>query len=347
MTAVTGNTFHSLQKRRLLLNVFFLGIRFFNAMKLADMNMNKQVNMNTDVEEDQMLYRIGTRGSKLALKQAEFVQKTLTEYFPEHEFRLAVVKTAGDKFNNVPMKEVGTKGIFIKEIEESLLAGTIDLAVHSMKDMPTELPEGLVLAKTWKREDPRDVLVLRENSSLDELPLHAVIATGSLRRKYQLLRLRPDLEIVDIRGNVETRIRKMEEQELDGIVLAAAGLKRLQLEEKITHYFDYDEMIPAPGQGVLAIEMPKKRKDIKALLEPFEDEETMSVVAGERHFLSLMGGGCHLPVGAIGEIRGEDICLKVMYGDEAGEKLVFAEAIGKDPIHIAEEAADKLRAQWQ
>lgn len=293
-----------------------------------------------------MIYKIGTRGSKLALKQAEFVQTVLTENFPEHEFPLVVVRTTGDKFNTIPMKEVGTKGIFIKEIEEYLLNGTIDLAVHSMKDMPTELPKGLVLAKTWKREDPRDVLILREKKSLNQLPFHARIATGSLRRKYQILKLRPDLEIVDIRGNVETRIRKMEEQKLDGIVLAAAGLKRLQLEEKITHYFDYDEMIPAPGQGALAIEMAEKRKDIKALLEPFEDEETMSAVAGERHFLSLMGGGCHLPVGAIGEIKGEEVCLKVMYGDETGEKLFFAEAIGKDPIYVAKEAANKLHVQW-
>lgn len=292
-----------------------------------------------------MIYRIGTRGSKLALEQAKFVQKRLAEYYPAHEFQLVIVKTTGDKFNNVPMREVGAKGIFIKEIEEHLLEGTIDLAVHSMKDMPSELPEGLVLAKMWKREDPRDVLILREKNSLSDLPFGAKVATGSLRRKYQLLKLRPDLQIVDIRGNVETRIRKMEEQKLDGIVLAAAGLKRLQLEEKITHYFDHDEMIPAPGQGALAIEMADKRKDIEDLLKPFEDEETMRVVAAERHFLSLMGGGCHLPVGAIGEIMGKDICLRVMYGDETGENIVFANVMGRDPIKIAEDVANKLRAE--
>lgn len=306
-----------------------------------------QAFLQNKLEEDAMLYRVGTRGSRLALAQAEYVQKRLTEYFPEHEFELVVVKTTGDKFSNVSMKEIGTKGIFIKEIEEQLLDGTIDLAVHSMKDMPGNLPEGLTLAKTWKREDPRDVLVLREASTLEELPYGAVVATGSLRRRYQLLKLRPDLKIVDIRGNVETRIRKMEEQQLDGIVLAAAGLKRLHLEERITRYFNYDEMIPAPAQGAIAIEVAEDRRDIHELLQPFGDEETMRIVAAERHFLALMGGGCHVPVGAIGELQGEEVCLRVIYGEETGEKLVFANAVGKDPIMVAKEAADQLHRQWQ
>lgn len=294
-----------------------------------------------------MLYKIGTRGSKLALAQAESVRKGLEEHFPEHKFELVIVKTTGDKFSNVPMKAIGTKGIFIKEIEERLIDGTIDMAVHSMKDMPAELPEGLALAKTWRREDPRDVLVLRENGLLAELPPGAVIATGSLRRKYQLLKLRADLQIVGIRGNVETRIRKMEEQGLDGIVLAAAGLKRLHLEERITRYLDYDEMIPAPAQGALAIEVAKERKDVLALLYPFEDEEAARAVAAERHFLALMGGGCHLPVGAIGETAGENIRLRVMYGDEAGENIVFADVSGRDPVIVAETAAKELHIQLQ
>lgn len=294
-----------------------------------------------------MIYKIGTRGSRLALAQTQIVQKRLTEHFPEHRFEPVIVKTTGDRFNDVPMKEIGTKGLFIKEIEEYLLDGTIDFAVHSMKDMPAELPEGLVLSKIWKREDPRDVLVLREKAALNELPPFAVIATGSLRRKYQLLRLRPDLKIVDIRGNVETRIRKMEEQRLDGIVLAAAGLKRLHLEERVTHYFDYDEMIPAPAQGALAIEAAESRSDVIAMLNQFGDEKSARTVAAERHFLSLMGGGCHLPVGAIGEIAGEDICLRVMYGEETGEKIVFADAAGRDTVAVAQKAAERLRAQYE
>lgn len=294
-----------------------------------------------------MIYKIGTRGSKLALAQAGIVQKRLAEHFPEHKFELVIVRTTGDKFHDVPMKEIGTKGLFIKEIEEQLLDGTIDFAVHSMKDMPGQLAEGLVLSKVWKREDPRNVLILREKKSLAELPDNAIIATGSLRRKYQLLKLRPDLQIADIRGNVETRIRKMEEQKLDGIVLAAAGLNRVHLEERIAQYFGYEEMIPAPAQGALAIETVEKRKDILTMLNRFADEESDRTVTAERHFLSLMGGGCHVPVGAIGETVGEDIFLKVMYGDEVGEKVVFASAAGRDPTAVAEEAAGRLRAQYE
>lgn len=295
--------------------------------------------------EINMIYKIGTRGSRLALAQAESVQKRLAERFLEHTFELVIVKTTGDKISNVPMREVGTKGIFIKELEEKLLEGSIDMAVHSMKDMPGGLPEGLMLSKIWKREDARDVLILREKSSLQQLLPGAVIGTGSLRRKYQLLRLRPDLMVVDIRGNVETRIRKMEDQKLDGIVLAAAGLKRLQLEERITQYFSYDEMLPAPAQGALALELAADRTDILAMLEQFEEEKDNRAVAAERHFLSLMGGGCHLPVGAIGEIVGKDIRLKVMYGDEKGEHMAFAQAVGRDPVIAAETAARMLREQ--
>ena len=294
-----------------------------------------------------MLYRIGTRGSKLALAQAEYVQNRLRERFPEHEFALVIVKTTGDKFSDVPMRKVGAKGIFIKELEEKLLDGSLDLAVHSMKDMPAGLPAGLMLAKPWKREDPRDVLILREASSLAELPAGARIATGSLRRKYQLLRLRPDLEVTDIRGNVETRIRKMEEQGLDGIVLAAAGLKRLHLEHRITQYFTPEEMIPAPAQGVLAIEMKESREDVRAMLSLLEDEADGCAVTAERQFLSLMGGGCHLPVGAIGEMTGDEITLRVMYGDEMGEELVFAEVSGKDPAAVAKEAAECVKQKMK
>lgn len=294
-----------------------------------------------------MRYRIGTRGSKLALAQAEYVQKKLKEQYPEHEFELVTVKTTGDKFVHVPMREVGTKGIFIKELEEKLLDGSIDLAVHSMKDMPAELPEGLMITRPWKREDPRDVLILREASSLEELPLGARVATGSLRRKYQLLRLRPDLEVPDIRGNVETRIRKMEEEKLDGIVLAAAGLKRLHLEDRITRYFTPEEMIPAPGQGVLAIELKETREDVRALLSVFEDEKELEAVTAERYFLSLMGGGCHLPVGAIGQKDGEEILLRVMYGDETGETLIFAKCSGTDPVSVAKEAAEWVKKRMK
>ena len=294
-----------------------------------------------------MRFVIGTRGSKLALAQAEYVQQKLQERYPEDEFELRIIKTKGDEIQNESLAAIGDKGLFVKEIERELLDGEIQLAVHSMKDMPAGLPAGLMLAKPWKREDPRDVLILRAASSLAELPAGARIATGSLRRKYQLLRLRPDLEVTDIRGNVETRIRKMEEQGLDGIALAAAGLKRLHLEHRITQYFTPEEMIPAPAQGVLAIEMKESREDVRAMLSLLEDEADGCAVTAERQFLSLMGGGCHLPVGAIGEMAGDEITLRVMYGDEMGEELVFAEVSGKDPAAVAKEAAECVKQKMK
>ncbi len=292
-----------------------------------------------------MVYKIGTRGSKLALAQAEQVKERLSKHFPEHVFELVIVKTTGDKRPDTPMKNIGEKGIFIKELEEKLISGSVDMAVHSMKDMPVELPDGLTLSKSWQREDTRDVLILREKRSLEELPENAVIATGSLRRKYQLLRLRPDLRIVDIRGNVETRIRKMEEQKLDGLVLAAAGLKRLKLEERITQYLEHDEMVPAPGQGAIAIEFAKSRKDVMTMLNAFEDKNTASEVEAERSFLALMGGGCHMPVGAVGKTEGGMICLSVMYSSEDGTDIAFAEASGRTPKEAAEAAAAKLQVR--
>lgn len=294
-----------------------------------------------------MIYMIGTRGSGLALAQSESVRKKLAEVFPEHSFELVTVKTAGDRLPETPMKQIGAKGIFIKELEEQLLSGKIDMAVHSMKDMPVDIPDGLAVSYGYEREDARDALVLREKSSLYELSDGAVIGTGSLRRKYQLLRLRPDLQVVDIRGNVETRIRKMNDLGLDGIVLAAAGLKRLGLENIITHYFEFDEMIPAPGQGAIAIETADNRQDIAELLSIFENGDTVGTVKAERYFLALMGGGCHMPVGAAGERVGKRIHLKVMYSDENGETIAFAEAIADDPKAAAEKAAENLISTYR
>ncbi len=353
MTAETGNTFfepsHFAFAKESFSCACSCGNTFFYALfPVVSADTDESVVFaSTDENEENMLYRIGTRGSKLALAQAGFVRKKLAEYYTMHLFELVVIKTSGDRFSDMPMRDIGEKGIFIKEIEEKLLDGSVDLAVHSMKDMPSELPSGLVLTKPWKREDPRDVLVLREKRSLADLPGKARIATGSLRRKHQLLCIRPDLQVVDIRGNVETRIRKMKEQELDGLVLAAAGLKRLGLGAEITQYLDYGEMVSAPAQGVLAIEAEKERDDVIGLVERFADEKTVCEVIAERHFLSLMGGGCHLPVGAVGEKKENILCLKTMYGDEAGDNVVFAQAQGVDPIAVAERAAEEIRAQWR
>lgn len=309
-----------------------------------------------------MKYVIGTRGSKLALWQAEYVKGRMEEKYPKDEFELRIVKTKGDKIQDRPLGEIGGKGLFVREIEELLLRGEIHIGVHSMKDMPAKAAEGLMFTKAWKREDARDVLILREKKSLRELPEGAVIGTGSKRRKYQLLQLRPDLKIVDIRGNVDTRLKKMEEQKLDGIVLAAAGLKRLGMEEKITCYLEPEEMIPAPAQGILAIEVAKEALELQKMLDAFAEEETVAAAAAERGFLEQIGGDCHVPVGAFCSREavsdqeteaaeksltagGKKYRLRTVFGSEDGSRMAFAEVFGTEPEKLAEKAAKKIRSQ--
>ena len=245
-----------------------------------------------------MRYIIASRGSKLALTQTEYVRSRLAAAYPQHEFQIQVVKTKGDLILDKPLHEIGDKGVFVKEIEEKILNHEADLGVHSMKDMPSAPVCGLMFAKAWKREDPRDVLILREKKSLEELPQGAVIGTGSRRREFQLKRLRPDLHITGIRGNVDTRLRKMLEQQLDGIVLAAAGLKRMGLEERITQYLPPAQMIHAPAQGILALEIRTDDKVLLEMINALRDEETVQAAAAGRGVLELIGGGGHIRVGA-------------------------------------------------
>ena len=295
-----------------------------------------------------MNYKIGTRGSKLALVQANYVCKRLQEQYPQHSFEIKVIQTQGDKIQNKPLNQIGTKGVFVKEIEEQILADEVQIGVHSMKDMPAQPAEGLLFTKAWKREDPRDVLILREKKSFAELPEGAVIGTGSMRRKVQLLRMRSDIRVVDIRGNVDTRLRKMEEQKLDGIVLAAAGLHRLGLEHLITQYFTTEEMISAPAQGILALEISKKRGELKEMLDALSEEETEVEAAAERGFLAEIGGDCHVPVGA-SCARNEDgtLTLAAMFGDESGEKTAYTTVVGINPQALAKEAALEIRKQME
>ena len=332
-----------------------------------------------------MHYKIGTRGSKLALVQAEFVRDCLQEHYPQDCFELKIIKTKGDKIQNKALSAIGDKGLFVKEIEQELLSGEIHLAVHSMKDMPGELPDGLCFAKAWKREDPRDVLVLREAKSLQELPKHAVIGTGSKRRKYQLLKLRPDLKVVGIRGNIDTRLRKLydgeiiyeevadnivnnneianekqnkySEYRLDGIVLAAAGIKRIGRDSEITQYFSEDDMIPAPAQGTLALELRADNAKLMAKLDALSDEKTNLCAGIEREFLKRIGGNCHLPVAAYCDIvsekdRGNDsnknnrLKLLAMFGSEDGKQLARTEQvwdITSDRNDIVERAVHDIR----
>lgn len=271
-----------------------------------------------------MNYKVGTRSSKLAMRQTKEVIDRLKEVYPEDSFEIVTLQTTGDKKRDVALEQIGTKGLFVDEIEKALLGDDIQLAVHSMKDMPEDLAPGLVFAKAWKREDPRDVLILREATSLEELPRGALIATGSKRREFQLKRLRPDLRVVGIRGNIDTRIRKLQEPladgtYLDGIVLAAAGLHRLGLEEKITQYLDVEDMIPAPAQGILALEVRGENQELLDKLNALSDEKTQRAAQMEREFLKSTGGNCRLPIGAY--LEPETNRFYTLFGNEDGSVL--------------------------
>ena len=251
---------------------------------------------------------IGTRGSQLALWQAEYVRKRLNRQFPDLGVELQIIKTTGDAFQEHSLAGLG-KGVFTKEIEQALLDGTIDLAVHSMKDLPTDMPDGLCIAAIPAREDPRDVLVTQCGLVLDKLPNGAIIGTTSPRRKSQLLHFRPDLQVADVRGNLDTRLRKLHETKLDGIILAAAGIKRLIGQEIITEYFEISRMIPAPGQGALGVEAREDDVEIKALLAAINDCRSEIEVVAERAVLRGLGGGCQVPIGANAELKGDKLHL--------------------------------------
>lgn len=273
---------------------------------------------------------VGSRGSKLALTQTQWVIDKLKNFYSEVQFEVKVIKTKGDKIVDVALDKIGDKGLFVKEIEEELLKGGIDLAVHSMKDIPSELPDGLIFAAVPEREDYRDALILKEGlKGLNDIPMGGRIGTGSKRRRYQLLELRPDLDIVPIRGNVDTRLRKMEEMGLHGIVLAAAGLKRLGLEARISSYLSIEEMVPAPAQGALALEIRKSDKVIYGMLEKIRDEKTEIQVRAERFFLNNLQGSCQIPVGAICIIDEENLTLHGLFGTEDGTRLIKKSMQGK------------------
>lgn len=246
--------------------------------------------------------KIGTRGSELAIRQAEIVKQKLQEKFLDIEIQIITIKTAGDKILNKTLDKIGGKGVFVKEIEFALLDKKIDIAVHSMKDMPIEFPEGLMLGAVTERENPMDVLISKSGLDFYSLPKGAKIGTGSLRRKVQLLSLRKDIEVVPIRGNIHTRIEKME-KELDGVVLAAAGLKRCGLEDKISYHFNFNEMIPAACQGILALEIREDDKEILHLVQAIHHKKTEVCQKAERAFLKEIGADCHAPVGAFATIN--------------------------------------------
>jgi hydroxymethylbilane synthase len=270
--------------------------------------------------------RIGTRGSALAMWQANFIRERLEKSFGIAA-ELVLVKTAGDKFTQAAVSQLGLKGVFIKELEDALLERRVDLAVHSMKDVPTEIPKGLAFAAVTRREDPRDCLVSRGGAKLAALPPGAQVGTSSLRRQAQIRHRRPDLELRDLRGNVDTRLRKLEEGLYDAIVVAKAGLDRLGAAEKITEVIETEVMLPAVGQGALGIEVRAPRpgvedgeRELFALLATLDDSETRAGVTAERALLAELEGGCQVPLGAWGRIeQGRlvlEACVLSMDGSE-------------------------------
>lgn len=289
---------------------------------------------------------IGTRGSQLALWQAEYVKKCLHSHFPHLEILLQIIKTTGDRIQDRSLIGLG-KGVFTREIELALLDGTIDLAVHSMKDLPTKLPDGLSIGAIPCREDARDVLVSATGLTLEELHERAQIGTTSPRRRAQLTFLRPDLTVVGVRGNLDTRLRKLRETNLDGLILAAAGIKRLLGEEIITEYFEVDKMVPAPGQGALGIEIREDDNRAREYLRPINDGDTELAVTAERAVLSQLGGGCQVPIGVHASIKDGELGIVGMVADQNGKQRVVAEEIGStgQALHIAERLGTSLLSQ--
>jgi len=284
--------------------------------------------------------RIGSRGSQLALWQANHVAALLRA--KGHTVEIEVIKTTGDKITSVALAKVGTKGMFTKEIEDALHEKRVDLAVHSLKDVPTDLAQEFELAAIMKREDPRDAFISVKFSSLEELPHRAKVGTSSLRRQCQLKSVRPDLEVFPLRGNVDTRLRKLESGEYDAIILAAAGVLRLGLETHVRSRISADVMCPAVGQGALAIEIRRGDQQTKTLLAFLNDADTHAAIDCERALLGSLGGGCQVPIGAYAEKRGGRLFLRAMVGRPDGSQILREQADGSDGVKLGRETAQTL-----
>ena len=292
---------------------------------------------------DRARLTIGTRGSKLALWQSEYIRARI-EGLTGLQVDIRVIKTTGDKVLDVPLAKVGGKGLFTKEIEVELEAGVVDLAVHSMKDVPTELPEGLVIAAMPERVDPRDAIVSGAGYTLDTLPHGARVGTSSLRRVAQVRALRPDVEIVDIRGNLDTRMRKAETGEVDAVILAAAGITRMGWADRITHYIPREQMVSAVGQGAIGIEIREDDQFMQGVCAQIADAETMTCVTAERVVMRTLEGGCQVPIGAHARIVDGRLVMDGVVGSVDGTKILRATAEGDsdDPGGLGHVLADVL-----
>ena len=293
------------------------------------------------------LLKIATRQSPLALWQANFVKDRLEDLHPDLTVELVPMVTKGDVILDTPLAKIGGKGLFVKELEAALLEKRADIAVHSMKDVPMQFPEGLGLSVICKREDPRDAFVSNKYKSLDDLPEGAVVGTSSLRRQCQLKQLRPDLDIRSLRGNVGTRLSKLDNGDYDAIILASAGLIRLGMPERIASFIETTQSLPAAGQGAVGIECRTDDAAVQALLAPLADAETTACVLAERAMNTHLQGGCQVPIGGYAVLEGEQIYLRALVGELDGSKIIRAE--GKSAVENAEvlgvQIAEQLLAQ--
>lgn len=290
---------------------------------------------------------IASRESRLAMWQAEHVRDRLRVLYPECHIEIKGMTTKGDRILDKTLSKVGGKGLFVKELELALDAGEADIAVHSFKDVPMELPEGFEIATVLTRADPFDAFVSHKYASLDDLPEGAVLGTSSLRRQANIAARYPHLVIRPLRGNVDTRLSKLDHGEYDAIILAAAGLKRLKLEERIRMIIPAEVSLPAPGQGAMAIEIKSGREDIKALLAPLHDAKTDVCVRAERTLSRLFGGSCQIPLAAFATLTGDEITLRAMIATPDGKESVFAEVTGaaSQPEALGEKAGVLLKEQ--
>jgi hydroxymethylbilane synthase len=266
--------------------------------------------------------RIGTRGSQLALYQANWVKEKLIQTHPHLKVTLITIKTTGDKIQDAPLAKIGGKGLFVKEIEEALILKRVDLAVHSIKDVPTELPKELHLSAITRREDPRDVFISKDGKNLRELQQGAKIGTSSLRRQAQLLHFRGDLELIPLRGNLDTRLKKLEKMNMDGIILAMAGVKRLGFESRITEIIPTEISLPAIGQGALGIETRKGDKEVEERIHFLNDLPSAIAISAERAFLKKLEGGCQVPIAAFARIIDSTIHIDGLVGTIDGKRLI-------------------------
>lgn len=286
---------------------------------------------------------LGTRGSNLALWQTKYVKSLLENQFPEWKIEIKIIHTKGDLIQDRPLPSIGGKGLFTVEIENELRDETIDIAVHSLKDLPTTLPEGLILAGSPKRGSVADAFVSTKWKSLEEIPDNALIATGSLRRKALVQRIKPNVKFCDLRGNIETRLRKLDEQGFDGIIMAHAALERLE-KENYAQKLDPKTFTPAVGQGAIGIEIKASRKDILEVIEQINDSKTVHEVTAERSFMKYLEGGCSVPLGAWAHVEGELLILNGFVGEANGKRVISESIRGykKQAIELGEQLAVKF-----